>query len=51
MISPVLYSYLYLHDTLSRTNGKSPGNPPNRNVLLEIGEHWKEKYFQEAARG
>jgi hypothetical protein len=51
MISPVLYTYLYIHDTLSRTNGQSPGNLPNRDVLLEVGEHWKETYFLEAARG
>ena len=37
MISPVLYTCLYLHDTLSRINGQNPGNLPN---VLEIGEHW-----------
>ena len=51
MISLVLYTYLYLHDTLSRTNRQNPGNLPNKNVLLEIGEHWMEKYSLETARG
>jgi hypothetical protein len=46
MLSPVFYTYLYRHDTLS-----SPRNLSNRNVLLEMGEHWKEKYFLGAAKG
>ena len=49
MISPVLCTYLYVRDTLRRTNGQSPGKLSNTNVL-EIGDQWMEKCFLEAAR-
>jgi hypothetical protein len=47
VISPVLHSHLHLRVALTtQTKGRIPGNLQRSSVLLEIGKHRIEKYFQ-----